>query len=145
VFCDAEVQKVFDSGKELGLQRGGICTSSVDVIAKIDSASASPDGSGPVHTVGIFRVPHILSPEQYTPKIHPMLDKFTAMPSTQKTYQKYDLVAMGRLSIIPPSATRRPNSSFSDAGKVRYAAFNSAKIDSAYASASPDGAQNSSP
>ncbi|KAJ7828810.1 hypothetical protein B0H13DRAFT_2372946 [Mycena leptocephala] len=47
VFCDAEVQKVFDSGKELGLQRGGICTSSVDVIAKIDSASASPDGSGP--------------------------------------------------------------------------------------------------
>ncbi|KAJ7828809.1 hypothetical protein B0H13DRAFT_2372945 [Mycena leptocephala] len=67
------------------------------------------------------------------------------MPSTQKTYQKYDLVAMGRLSIIPPSATRRPNSSFSDAGKVRYAAFNSAKIDSAYASASPDGAQNSSP
>jgi hypothetical protein len=37
------VQKVFDSGKELGLQSGGICTFS----AKIDSAyaSASPDGA----------------------------------------------------------------------------------------------------
>ncbi|KAJ7817428.1 hypothetical protein B0H13DRAFT_1922927 [Mycena leptocephala] len=67
-------QKVFDSGKELGFHSGG-----------------------PVHTVGIFPVPHILSPEQYTQKIHPMLDKFTALPSTQKTYQKYDLV--GRLSI----------------------------------------------
>ncbi|KAJ7801677.1 hypothetical protein B0H13DRAFT_1932185 [Mycena leptocephala] len=42
-------------------------------------------------TVGIFWMPHILSPEQYTQKIHPMLDKFTALPSTQKTYQKYDL------------------------------------------------------
>ncbi|KAJ7880421.1 hypothetical protein B0H13DRAFT_1891822 [Mycena leptocephala] len=72
---------------------GGICTFSADVIPKTDFASASPDGAqnglGPVHTVGIFRVPHILSSEQYTQKMHPMLDnlKFTALPS-----KKFDLV-----------------------------------------------------
>jgi hypothetical protein len=43
VFCDAEVQKV--STEKLGLQSGGICTFSADVIAKIDSASTSPDGA----------------------------------------------------------------------------------------------------
>jgi hypothetical protein len=68
----------------------------VDVIPKTDFASASPSGAqnglGPVHTVGIFRVPHILSSEQYTQKIHPMLDKSTALSATQMTYQKFDLV-----------------------------------------------------
>ncbi|KAJ7788596.1 hypothetical protein B0H13DRAFT_2395004 [Mycena leptocephala] len=83
---------------------GGICTFSADVIPKTDFASASPDGAqnglGPVHTVGIFRVPHILSSEQYTQKMHPMLDnlKFTALPS-----KKFDLVVSSPIPCHPTS------------------------------------------
>ncbi|KAJ7880433.1 hypothetical protein B0H13DRAFT_1891833 [Mycena leptocephala] len=80
VFCDAEVQKVFDSGKELGLQ-SGICTFSADVVAKIDSASPDAQNGPGVYTVAILRVPHILSPEQYAQQIHPLIDKLTALPT----------------------------------------------------------------
>ncbi|KAJ7856896.1 hypothetical protein B0H13DRAFT_2357165 [Mycena leptocephala] len=90
VFCDSEVQKVFDSGKELGLQ-SGICTFSADVVAKIDSASPDAQNGPGVHTVAILRVPHVLSPEQYAQQIHPLIDKLTALPAAQKTFRKYDL------------------------------------------------------
>ncbi|KAJ7823105.1 hypothetical protein B0H13DRAFT_1919775 [Mycena leptocephala] len=100
VFSDAKVQNVFDSGKELGLQSGGICYLHLfrgryrEDRLRI-RIRGIPRRRAKRLTIGIFRVPHILSPEQYTQEIHPMLDKFTAMPSTQKTYQKFD-----RLSII---------------------------------------------
>ncbi|KAJ7880427.1 hypothetical protein B0H13DRAFT_2345644 [Mycena leptocephala] len=73
-FSDAEVQKVFDSGKELGFQNGGICSFSADVVAKLDSASPGAQNGPGAHTVSVLRS--------------------TALPSTQKTYRKFDLVAM---------------------------------------------------
>jgi hypothetical protein len=103
VFCDAEVQKVFDSGKELGLQ-SGICTFSADVVAKIDSASPDAQNGPGVHTVAILRVPHTLSPEQYAQQIHPLIDKLTALPAAQKTFRKYDLVGRRSISVIRPTS-----------------------------------------
>ncbi|KAJ7880415.1 hypothetical protein B0H13DRAFT_1891816 [Mycena leptocephala] len=85
-----EVQQIFDSTKALSLQRWYLHL--FRRRRREDRLCIHiPLRRAKRLTVGIFRVPHILSPKQYTQKIHPMLDKSTALPSMQKTYQKFDL------------------------------------------------------
>jgi hypothetical protein len=87
VLQNPEVEKLFDSAKEFGLQKG-TSAFATDVVQKIDH----PTTQHGIHSIGIYTVPVHLSLDEYSQKFHRVVDNFLALPAVKKNVLKYELV-----------------------------------------------------
>ncbi|KAF7337080.1 hypothetical protein MVEN_02145200 [Mycena venus] len=87
---DPEVQNLFDRAKEFCLQ----CSTSafcVDVVPKSNWDSSDSSTSRDAHAIGIYKAPRNLSAEDYTKKMHALLDAWVGLSGIQKHGAKYEL------------------------------------------------------
>ncbi|KAJ7288872.1 hypothetical protein C8J57DRAFT_1281464 [Mycena rebaudengoi] len=86
VLQNPEVEKLFDSAKEFGHQKG-TSAFATDVVQKIDH----PTTQHGIHSIGIYTVPAHLSLDEYGQKFHRVVENFLALPAVKKNLLKYEL------------------------------------------------------
>ncbi|KAJ6578065.1 hypothetical protein B0H19DRAFT_1253350 [Mycena capillaripes] len=92
VLEDAEVQKIFEKGKEFGLHSGSYGFSA-NVVAKIDRP-APPNAA---HLICVYNVPPHVSTKEHDQDFEGWIDNFLNVPGVQKAFVRFEMWQHNRI------------------------------------------------